>query len=44
MRIALRVDPNIKLLPCVAVDRESVKNVLLELLYSILAEMDTRAE
>jgi hypothetical protein len=44
MRIALRVDPAIKLLPCVAVDRESVKNVLLELLYSILAEMESGAE
>lgn len=40
MRIALRLDPNLKLLPCVATDKESVKVVLLELLYSILAEMD----
>ncbi len=40
MRIALRLDPNVKLLPCVATDKESVKAVLLELLYSILAEMD----
>ncbi len=40
MRIALRLKPDIKLLPCVAVDKESVKNVLLELLYSILANMD----
>jgi uncharacterized protein len=40
MRIALRLDPNIKFLPCVALDKESVKGVLLELLYSILAEMD----
>jgi small GTP-binding protein len=36
LRIALRVRPGIKLLPCVAIDKESVKNVLLELLYSIL--------
>ncbi len=36
LRIALKVHPNIKLLPCVAKDKESVKNVLLELLYSIL--------
>ncbi len=42
MRIALRLDSSIKLLPCVAVDKESVKTVLLELLYSILAEMDLR--
>lgn len=40
LRIALRIDPHIKLLPCVATDKESVKNVLLELLYSILEEMD----
>ena len=40
MRIALRLDPAIKLLPCVGVNKESVKNVLLELLYSILTEMD----
>src|SRR6185503_11722152 len=40
LRIALRLDPNIKLLPCVAVQKESVKAVLLELLYSILAEME----
>lgn len=40
MRIALRLDPNVKFLPCVALDKESVKNILLELLYSILAKMD----
>ncbi|NUM45980.1 MAG: ATP/GTP-binding protein [Anaerolineales bacterium] len=42
MRIALRLDPNVKFLPCVAFDKESVKNVLLELLYSILAKMDSQ--
>lgn len=36
LRIALKVRPGIKLLPCVATDKESVKNVLLELLYNIL--------
>lgn len=36
LRIALKVMPQIKLLPCVATDKESVKNVLLELLYNIL--------
>ncbi len=41
MRVALRLDSKVKLLPSVAVDRESVKSVLLELLYSILAEMDS---
>ncbi len=40
MRNALRLSPNIKLLPCVATQKEAVKNVLLELLYSILLEMD----
>ncbi len=40
MRLALRVDPKIKLLPCVATSKENVKTVLLELLYSILAEME----
>lgn len=39
MRIALRLDSKIKLLPCIATDKEAVKNVLLELLYSILAEI-----
>lgn len=43
MRIALRLDPDIKLLNCVATQREQVKNVLLELLFSILAEMDAIA-
>jgi len=41
LRIALRIEDNVKLLPCVATNKESVKNVLLELLYSILEEMDT---
>jgi len=41
LRIALRLDPAIKLLPCVATNKETVKTVLLELLYSILAEMET---
>jgi small GTP-binding protein len=36
LRIAMRVTPEVKVLYCVATDRESVKNVLLELLYSIL--------
>ncbi len=41
MRIALRLDPKVKLLECIATDKENVKTVLLELLFSILAEMDT---
>ncbi len=44
MRIALRLDPKVKLLPCVALEKESVKNVLLELLYSILAEMEANSQ
>jgi len=40
LRIALRIEDGVKLLPCVANDKESVKNVLLELLYSILEEME----
>lgn len=36
LRIALKIDRNVKVIPCVATDKESVKNVLLELLYSIL--------
>ncbi len=40
LRIALRIDRKIKLLPSIAPDKESVKAVLLELLYSILEEMN----
>jgi small GTP-binding protein len=43
MRIALRLDPKLKFLPCVATNKDSVKNILLELLYSILAEMESEA-
>ena len=39
-RLALRISPNVKLLPCVATKKDTVKTVLLELLYSILAEME----
>ena len=40
MRHALRLDPKVKLVPCTATDRDSVKAILLELLYSILSEME----
>lgn len=40
LRIALKVDPDVKILPCVATDKEQVKQVVLELLYSILERMD----
>lgn len=43
LRIALKIDGAIKVLPCVANDRESVKNTLLELLYSILERMDSES-
>jgi hypothetical protein len=39
LRIALKLEKKVKMLPCVATDRETVKKVLLELLYSILEEM-----
>lgn len=39
LRIALKIDRDTKVLSCVARDKESVKNVLLELLYSILERM-----
>ena len=41
LRIALRIEDGVKLLSCVANDKESVKTVLLELLYSILEEMES---
>jgi hypothetical protein len=40
MRLTLRLSPKVKLLPCVATNKESVKKILLELLYSILEEME----
>ncbi len=40
LRVALRLDDDIKMLPCVATSQEDVKAVLLELLYSILEEME----
>jgi uncharacterized protein len=36
VRYALKLGERVKVLPCVATEKESVKNVLLELLYSIL--------
>lgn len=40
LRIILRLHQDVKILPCVAMDKESVKNALLELLYSILEQLD----
>ena len=44
LRIALRIASDVKIVPCVATKRESVKRVLLELLYSILETMEEAAE
>jgi hypothetical protein len=41
LRIALKLDPNVKCIPCVANDKEKVKNILLELLSSILEEIES---
>ncbi len=40
LRIALRIPKEVKVIPCVATNRESVKNVLLELLYLVLELID----
>ena len=40
MKIVLRLNSNAKVIPCVALEKESVKNILLELLYSILDQYD----
>lgn len=44
VRIALKIDREVKVLGCVARDKETVKNVLLELLYSILENMQAEEE
>ncbi|MBP8252839.1 MAG: ATP/GTP-binding protein [Herpetosiphon sp.] len=36
LRLALRLPPEVKIVPCIATERDSVKNVLLELLYVIM--------
>ena len=40
LRIVLHIDRDVKVIPCVARDKESVKQVLLELLYAILELID----
>ena len=40
MRFALRLDKTIHLLPCISMKKESVKDVLLQLLTNILEEID----
>lgn len=39
LRVALRLEEMVKILPCVATDSDSVRKVILELMYSILEEM-----
>jgi hypothetical protein len=39
LRIALRIPESTKMVPCIATDRESVKQTLLELLYLVLEMM-----
>jgi hypothetical protein len=43
LRIALKIGKDVRVLPCVANDKDLVKGVLLELLYSILETMDLGA-
>ncbi len=43
LRIVLRVEDDVKVVPCIGTRRESVKQVLLELLYAILEIMDREA-
>jgi signal recognition particle receptor subunit beta len=44
IRLALRLDPSVKILPCIAKKKSSVKTVLLELLYAILDEVEGKNE
>ena len=40
IRIALRLESRVKLVNCIATEKDAVKSIILELLYSILEEMD----
>lgn len=40
LKVALRLEEGVKMMSCVANDKEKVKNVLLELLFSILEEIE----
>lgn len=40
LRVALRIEEHVKVLPCVATDPESVRRVIWELIYSIIEEME----
>jgi signal recognition particle receptor subunit beta len=41
LRIALKLDPSVRCIPCVANDKEMVKTILLELLSGILQEIES---
>jgi len=43
IRLALRLDPSVKILPCIAKKKSSVKTVLLELLYAILDDVEGKS-
>jgi uncharacterized protein len=43
VRQALELEPEIAIVPCDATDRESVKAVLLALLYAVLDEVEAEA-
>ncbi|HRN51620.1 MAG TPA: ATP/GTP-binding protein [Anaerolineales bacterium] len=40
LRVALRLDDDVPMLPCISTDKEAVKAVLLQLLENILAELE----
>ncbi len=40
IRLSLRLPEDVKVIPCIAKDRDTVKKVLLELLYTILADAE----
>jgi uncharacterized protein len=44
LRIALKIDPEVKVVPCVASAKEDVKTVILELLFTIRETIDAAAE
>jgi len=41
MRFALRLEDGVKIIRCVSTNKEAVKNILIELLESILAELES---
>jgi signal recognition particle receptor subunit beta len=42
LKVALRLEEGVKMLGCVASDKDQVKSILLELLFSILEEIEER--